>query len=245
VREHLAVEPTGRDCTAADVQREVLSLTAKVRPGAVGPINVDRVEGASSDVGTEVRMPTALGEVVEHGADGRVGCTSLLAERHGDVEAMDHDVVERAVVAAPGRRPAVRHFLAQVPDELAGRQLRVAGRDAVRESREVERVLAQLGSEYPQSADAGQGIRGWARLGSNQRPEDYESDAERPAGAASRVVPCARSRASCRLRPVCGVALSLIVTTIVTETFALPEGTRRATAEMMTYTRPTGACGSH
>ncbi|MDQ6910295.1 MAG: hypothetical protein M3Z84_05860 [Actinomycetota bacterium] len=94
------------------------------------------------DVGAEARVSAAFGEVVEDYADGRIGCTSWLTERHGVVECVDHNVVERAVVSAAGWRPPVQGFVAQVPDELGGRQLGVAARDAVREPGEVERVLS-------------------------------------------------------------------------------------------------------
>jgi hypothetical protein len=75
------------------------------------------------DVGAEMRVSAAFGEIVEDGADGRVGCASWLTERHGDVESMDHDVVECAVVPTARWRPAVQRLLAQVPDERGGRQL--------------------------------------------------------------------------------------------------------------------------
>lgn len=63
-REHLAPEPTARDGAAADVQREVFAFSANLRARAVGPTDVDRVQAASCDVGTEVRVPTAFGEVI-------------------------------------------------------------------------------------------------------------------------------------------------------------------------------------
>jgi hypothetical protein len=63
----------GPNFASADVQHEVLCRTAQrlVRP--VGPVNVGRVKGATTDVHAEVGVSTALGEILEDNLDGRVG----------------------------------------------------------------------------------------------------------------------------------------------------------------------------
>src|SRR5438046_1139589 len=86
VPERLALEATGRDPSPADVQREICGRAGELRAGSVGPVDVGRVQAASLDVGAEVRVCAAFGEVVEDGADGCVGCASRLTERRGDVE---------------------------------------------------------------------------------------------------------------------------------------------------------------
>jgi hypothetical protein len=49
-----------------------------------------------------VGVATTGGETIEDGLDGCVGRASRLAERHGDVEPVDHDVTERSLVPSVG-----------------------------------------------------------------------------------------------------------------------------------------------
>ena len=99
-----AGDPNGELVTGAlksaqthQLEHEVLGGGTKGRARAVGPVDVCRLQGTTGEIGAEVGVGTAAGEVVEHDADRGVGRPAALAQRHGDVEAVDDDVAERPV----------------------------------------------------------------------------------------------------------------------------------------------------
>jgi hypothetical protein len=133
-----------RNLAAAQREDEVLNGITVLRAGTIGPVDIGCPKAASADVDTEVGV-TAASQVVKDDPDGRIGTPSRLTERHGDVEAMDDNVAERAMEPAAGRDPAVKRLGTQICDELFLGQLSVASRDAVGQAREIELAVTQFG----------------------------------------------------------------------------------------------------
>jgi putative drug exporter of the RND superfamily len=70
--ERLAVDSSGRECPAAEHERQVFGLAPQRRPRSVGPVKVGGLQAAPLDTGAEVLMHVTPGEVVQDDPDGAI-----------------------------------------------------------------------------------------------------------------------------------------------------------------------------
>src|SRR5215211_9556767 len=99
------------------MQGKVFGCPADRSAVAVGPVEIGRVQAGTVDVDAEVGADAAVGERVEDGADRLVRRAAGEVEGHGDVEAVDDDMVEGAGLSPAGRGPSVQVLVKEVGDE--------------------------------------------------------------------------------------------------------------------------------
>src|SRR5258707_10391734 len=109
----LAMQPARRELPAAQDQGQILCRTGQLLPGPGRPVDVLGPQSNSAQVGAEVLARLRRRDGVQDCPEPVRRDAPADAERHGDVQAVDHVVGERAQVAAARRLPRVRGVVLQ------------------------------------------------------------------------------------------------------------------------------------
>src|SRR3954466_11370248 len=91
------LEAIGGHCPPAEMKCDVCGRAADFRARSVRPVEIGRAQVLSFDVGAEVCVSAASGEVVENHADGDIGRATALPQWRSDVEGVHCRVVQRAM----------------------------------------------------------------------------------------------------------------------------------------------------